>query len=437
MTPRTPGNERLFAARLAKGWFSQEGAADGVSDAGRRALRDTNFQVSVRTYRRWESVDPPWPRPDCATALREAFGRGPEHLGFTPPGGFAADEVDTGDTDEAIITPVNRRAFTAGAAMLGLPWLSPLTPTSARSGDLRISHDEIDMLRETAFDLDAIDQRFGGDRLWRSARSHLMWVHHLINHSTYPDEVGQELHQIAGQLTTSLGWFCYDADRQPEARVYFSEALNTAMLTGDGPLATRTLSNMARQSVDLGKPRETVQFARLAREKAAEWQAPPRVAALLAIREAQGYAKGGNEVQASGAIKRAWRSFSQGTTDRDPGWVAFLNEAELTCLEGMCRSDLGQHRLAVRLLERSATLQDIEHSRNRGMCLARLSYAAIQEQDVDRTVAAATESLRLIEGGMTSTRNLRQLLLVRDSLQRYQHSGQARDAVERLTAYIA
>ncbi|MFB7474554.1 hypothetical protein [Kitasatospora sp. NPDC056184] len=332
---------------------------------------------------------------------------------------------------------MNRRAFTAGAAMLGLPWLSPLTPTSAHSGDLRISHDEIDMLRETAFDLDAIDQRFGGDRLWRSARSHLMWVHHLINRGTYPDEVGQELHQIAGQLTTSLGWFCYDADRQPEARVYFSEALNTAMLAGDGPLATRTLSNMARQSVDLGKPRETVQFARLAREKATEWQAPPRVASLLAIREAQGYAKAGNEVQASGAIKRAWRSFSQGTTDRDPGWVAFLNEAELTCLEGMCRSDLGQHRLAVRLLERSATLQDIEHSRNRGMCLARLSYAAIQERDVDRTVAAATESLRLIEGGMTSTRNLRQLLLVRDSLQPYQHSGQARDAVERLTAYIA
>ncbi|WP_155057467.1 hypothetical protein [Streptomyces blattellae] len=435
---RKPGNEKLFAARLSKGWFSQERAAEGVTDAGKDALRDSSFAVSVRTYRRWESDSPGWPQPDYATALRAAFGRGPDHLGFVPPTDLG---VDVPADYQEIIPPVKRRTFTAGVgAAVGLPWLAP-SPASAQPSDrseIRIGADDIDMLQATAADLDAIDQRFGGDRLWRAARSHLMWVHYLIDVGVYTGDVEQELRQIAGQLTTSLGWFCYDADQQDEARTYFSEALNTALLTQDEPLATRTLSNMARQSVDLRKPREAVRFARLAEQHAAAWAAPPRVAALLAIRAAQGYAKMRDEMNASAAIKRAWRAFDQGPSDRDPEWSLFLNEAELVCLEGMCRSDLGQHRRAVKLLDRSARLQDIEHSRNRGMCLARLAGAAIQEQDLDHTVAAARESLRLIDGGMTSTRNRRQLTVVRDGLKPYRKaSGEARETIELLDLHIA
>ncbi|MFB9517875.1 hypothetical protein [Streptomyces purpureus] len=334
-------------------------------------------------------------------------------------------------------SPEGQRGILASEpAVTGLPWLSP-TPARATTSELRIGRDEIGLLHATAADLDAIDQQFGGDRLWRTAKTHLMWVHHVIDHGVYTEDIGQELHTIAGQLTTSLGWFCYDAEQQTEARVYFSEALNTAMISGDDQLATRTLSNMARQSVDLDKGREAVRFARTAERHASLWGAPPRVTALLMIRLAQGYARLGDEVSASHAIKRAWRAFDQGTSDRDPEWTGFLNEAELVCLEGMCRSDLGHHRQAVRLLDRSATLQDIEHSRNRGMCLARLANAAVQARDFDRTADAAKESLRLIEGGQSSTRNRRQLALVRDSLQAHGASPQVRDTIEMLTSRIA
>ncbi|MBT2478362.1 hypothetical protein [Streptomyces sp. ISL-94] len=329
-----------------------------------------------------------------------------------------------------------REALSAGAAVIGLPWLSP-SPARSATSELRVGRDEIELLHATAADLDAIDQQFGGDRLWRTAKMHLSWVHHVIDHGVYNDDIGQELHGIAGQLTTSLGWFCYDAEQQTEARVYFSEALNTAMISGDEPLATRTLSNMARQSVDLDKPREAIRFVRTAERHAALWDAPPRVTALLAIRLAQGYARLGDEMNTSHAIKRAWRASDQGVSDRDPEWTGFLNEAELVCLEGMCRSDLSQHKRAVRLLERSSDLQDIEHSRNRGMCLARLAHAAVQDHDLDRTADAAKESLRLIEGGQSSTRTRRQLALVRDSLTPHQASPQARDTIDMLTNRIA
>lgn len=339
---------------------------------------------------------------------------------------------------------MNRRKLLAtGAAALGmtatgtgLPWLSPTTSAHGDS-PLRVTGDDVDLLRSAALDLDAIDQRFGGDRLWRGAHNQLMWLHHLIDQGSYSETVGQELHAIAGQLTTSLGWFCYDADRQTEARVYFSEALNTAMLSGDDALATRTLSNMARQSVDLGKAREAIRFARIAQAHATEWSAPPRVGALLAIREAQGHARLGDEISAGNAIKRAWTHFEHGTSQRDPDWTTFLNEAELTCLEGMCRLDLGQHRQSVRILDQSTRLQDIEHSRNLGMCLARLAYAALHDRDLDHSVQAVSKSLRLIEGGMTSTRNMKQLTLVRNGLNLHRNHAPAREMAERLTEYTA
>ncbi|WP_282695229.1 hypothetical protein [Streptomyces sp. CC208A] len=457
MSEATRGNRHLKRARQ-RVHLTQEQNADKLTklaatmyEAGELTKRTS---VSPRQYRRWESATPPWPHPDHRKLLERFYGRSIHELGFTPPGDVppstltvaepvpvlpaARTEVETHDL-------VNRRKLlTTGAAALGmtatgagLPWLSRTAAAAPGDGDLRVTGDDVDLLRDAAHDLDAIDQRFGGDRLWRGARNQLMWLHHLIDEGIYTDPVGQELHAIAGQLTTSLGWFCYDADRQTEARVYFSEALNTAMLSGDDALATRTLSNMARQSVDLGKAREAIRFARIAQAHATEWSAPPRVGALLAIREAQGHARLGDEISAGNAIKRAWQHFEHGTSQRDPDWTVFLNEAELTCLEGMCRLDLGQHRQAVRILDQSARLQDIEHSRNLGMCLARLAYAALQGRDLDHSVHAVSESLRLVEGGMTSTRNMKQLTLVRNGLSLHQAHAPAREMVERLTEYTA
>ncbi|WP_185899531.1 hypothetical protein [Streptomyces sp. WAC07061] len=430
---RSPANQVLFAARTAKGWFSQEQAAQEISRAGAQALGRRGYTISVRTYRAWESKCPPWPRSDQATALRAAFGVGPEALGFAVAPGLVFDRpID----DHGVVPPVERRtALSTGVAVIGLPWLTPSTAIIATPQ--RVGRDEVELLQATIADLDAIDQQFGSDRLWRSAQPHLRYVHLLINEGSYEEEIGQELHDLAGQLTTSLGWFCYDADQHGQARVYFSEALNTAMLAGNEELATRTLSNMARQSVDLGKPREAVRFARNAESYAAKWSAPARVTALLAVRTAHGYARLGDEVNTSFFIKRAWRAFDQGTTDRDPAWTGFLNEAELTCLEGMCRADLGSHKQAVRLLERSAQLQDVTRSRNRGMCLARLARASVGSADFDRTDVAAKESLRLIESGQTSTRTRRQLASVREGLRLYQDVRQARETMDLLATHIA
>ncbi|MFF4456580.1 hypothetical protein [Streptomyces goshikiensis] len=238
-------------------------------------------------------------------------------------------------------------------------------------------------------------------------------------------------------LTTSLGWYCYDAGLQAQARSYFAEAWNAANFTADDVLASRTLSNMCRQAVDLNKGREAVRFAQLAQTHAKQWQAPHRVTALLAIREAQGHARIGDAVSTENAIRQAWRSWSRGESDRDPDWTGFLNQAELTCLEGMCRLDLGQAARAQKLLARSEILQDVAHSRNRGMCLGYLSIAALKGGDVDRSVAATKESLRLIEGGMSSTRAVNQLKIVHDKLALHHRSSGVGDVLDQIRAKVA
>ncbi|MFG2627094.1 hypothetical protein [Streptomyces sp. NPDC048473] len=318
------------------------------------------------------------------------------------------------------------------------PWLAQTTTDVASSTDWKIAEDEVDLLREAADDMDAQDQQFGGNRLWRPTRAHLLWVHHMIDRGIYDEQLGQQLHALAGKFTTSLGWFSYDAGLHAQARQYFSEALNAAMLTGDDVLSSRTLSNMARQAVDLNKGREAIRFARLAQTHAGMWSAPTRVTALLAIREAQGHARVGDAFNCESAIKRAWKEWDRGTDDRDPDWTTFLNQAELVCLEGMCRLDLGQTARAQKLLAQSEKLQDVAHSRNRGMCLGRLATAAIGAGDIDHSVDAARNAIGLIRtAGMSSARAVQQLKIVHDGLAPHHRARGVGDLLEEIRAVVA
>ncbi|MFE9372220.1 transcriptional regulator [Streptomyces sp. NPDC006711] len=100
--PRSTGNARLRAARVAAGYNSQQALADALTKLG--------LSVGTRQLRRWESANPPWPHPDCQRALTRLLGQDMQSLGFTPPDG----------RDEASPDP-SRRVVVGGAiAALGL-----------------------------------------------------------------------------------------------------------------------------------------------------------------------------------------------------------------------------------------------------------------------------------------------------------------------------
>ncbi|MCH0566946.1 hypothetical protein [Streptomyces sp. MUM 2J] len=392
---------------------------------------------------KWESETRPrpYPHPDTRVVLELYFQRSVEELGLRP----GAGEAPSGTSAVPVVTPVPLIEQSAAAVPLFAggdqdppPWLAQTTTDVASSADWKIAEDEVELLREAADDMDAQDQQFGGNRLWRPTRAHLLWVHHMIDRGIYDEQLGKQLHALAGKFTTSLGWFSYDAGLHAQARQYFSEALNAAMLTGDDVLSSRTLSNMARQAVDLNKGREAIRFARLAQTHADMWSAPTRVTALLAIREAQGHARVGDAFNCESAIKRAWKEWERGTDDRDPDWTTFLNQAELVCLEGMCRLDLGQTARAQKLLAQSERLQDVAHSRNRGMCLGRLATAAIGAGDIDHSADATRKAIGLIRtAGMSSARAVQQLKIVHDGLAPHHRARGVGDLLEEIRAVVA
>ncbi|MFF4448212.1 hypothetical protein [Streptomyces sp. NPDC001502] len=416
---------------------TQQQVVDDLNDLARRLFAQGRVRrtptFTVRQYSKWEGSAPPWPHPDTRTVLGVYWKQPLEALGLRPRGGPVAQV--------SLTVPM----LTAGPGPTLLssledqmpPWMAETVSAAVSATEWRIGEAEVELLRAAAQDMDAIDQQFGGAKLWRLTQANLHWAHHMIDRGLYDDALGRELHTVTGMLTTSLGWYCYDAGLQVQARAHFAEAWNAANFTDDDVLASRTLSNMCRQAVDLNKGREAVRFAQLAQTHAKQWRAPHRVAALLAIREAQGHARLGDGLNSEKAIRQAWRSWYRGESDRDPDWTGFLNEAELTCLEGMCRLDLGQAARAQRLLARSETLQDVAHSRNRGICLGYLSIAALSGGDIDHSVAATTEALRLIESGMSSTRAVNQLKIVHDKLAPHHRSSGVGDLLEQIRAKAA
>ncbi|GGL61656.1 hypothetical protein GCM10010129_01540 [Streptomyces fumigatiscleroticus] len=426
---------------------TQEKVVQDLTDLAARLFTEgrvsKRLSFSVRQYSKWESADPPWPHPDAREVLATYWQRPVEKLGLRPPAQEGAAPVVLTSVPTIAQAPADKPLPAADADPVPLgddappPWLAETPAGEAGSPDWQIGEAEVELLRDAADDMDAIDQQFGGNRLWRPTQAQLYWVHHMIDRGTYDEALGKQLHSVAGKFTTSLGWFCYDAGLQAQARQYFAEALNAAHFTGDDVLANRTLSNMARQAVDLNKGREAVRFARLAQTHAELWHAPKRVTALQAIREAQGYARIGDAFACEAAIKRAWKEWEEGDDERDPDWTKFLNAAEMTCLEGMCRLDLGQTARAQKLLAKSEALQDVAHSRNRGMCLGRLSVAALANGDVDHCVEATKEVLHLIQGGMSSARAAQQLRTVHNGLIPHRRSRGVGDLMEQIRAQVA
>lgn len=100
---RRAGNTKLKAARVARGYNSQQALADAMTETA-KALGLRGLSIGVRQVRRWESATPPWPQPDCRRILTELLGQDMEALGFTPPWG-ASERPD-----------VTRRHVVAGAA---------------------------------------------------------------------------------------------------------------------------------------------------------------------------------------------------------------------------------------------------------------------------------------------------------------------------------
>ncbi|MGW1651151.1 tetratricopeptide repeat protein [Streptomyces atratus] len=329
---------------------------------------------------------------DLGFSPRESVrGRGARTTAETPP-----PPTPHSDTDEE--SDVLRRVFmtsgtTAMAAAtlgLGLDGASAVAlPDRHRVGEAEVS-----AVEKAVRQIRLLDDRHGGDGLYRKASQPLRAAYALLDSGTATRRsTADRLHAGAGELAISVGWLAHDSGRFEDARSHYAEALATARVAGDAALEAHAFCNTSFLARDTGRPRESVRAAE-AGQRAAQPLGSPRLLALLALREAGGRAGLGDRTGCERAIGRAHTAFERGPSDADPEWMTFFREAELEMLEAQCWSALGDWSRAARHALRATRLQDPHFTRNLALYRAELTTDLAR---AGRAAEAATAGHRVLD----------------------------------------
>ncbi|QKW06676.1 hypothetical protein HUT18_09945 [Streptomyces sp. NA04227] len=217
-----------------------------------------------------------------------------------------------------------------------------------------------------------LDDRHGAEGLYRRAAGPLRAAYALLDSGTARRSTAGPLHPGAGELALSVGWLAHDSDRPEDARSHYAEALATARLTDDEHLEAHAFSNIAFLARDAHRPREAVRAAQ-AGQRAAHGLGSPRLLALLALREAGGWAGLADRAGCVRCLARAETHFERGPSPADPEWMSFFGAAEFEGLRAQCWAALGDWRSAARHARRAVAAQDAHFTRNTALYTAELA----------------------------------------------------------------
>ncbi|WP_406096712.1 tetratricopeptide repeat protein [Streptomyces sp. NBC_01013] len=303
------------------------------------------------------------------------------------------------DTDEE--SDVLRRAFmTSGttavaAASLGLGLGGPAA--ASVPAQRRVGEAEVSAVEKAVRQIRLLDDRHGGDGLYRRASQPLRAAYALLDAGTATRRsTADRLHAGAGELAISVGWLAHDSGRFEDARSHYAEALATARLAGDPALEAHAFCNASFLARDTGRPRESVRAAE-AGQRAAQPLGSPRLLALLALREAGGRAGLGDRTGCERALGRAHTAFGKGPSAADPEWMTFFREAELEMLEAQCWAALGDWSRAARHARRATRLQDPHFTRNLALYRTELTWDLARAGLTEEAAATGHRVLDLLD----------------------------------------
>ncbi|UGQ12369.1 tetratricopeptide repeat protein [Yinghuangia sp. ASG 101] len=205
---------------------------------GREALGDPTFEISVRTYRRWESGRPGWPRPDYVDALRAAFDAAPEDLGFTHPPGQSASAT-------YLEGPVHRRESVKLAALtVAMPGAVAAILRQATDDAAEFTRQaEATTLGSGTLDhLDHAIATFNGAYSIQPPHALFETVLHYRRHvgallgGRYTLRQGRELYAFAGWLSELLAWLAHDLGDARAGLAFATDAFVHGFEAGHGEL---------------------------------------------------------------------------------------------------------------------------------------------------------------------------------------------------------
>ncbi|MGW1410781.1 tetratricopeptide repeat protein [Streptomyces sp. NPDC002403] len=368
---------------------------------------------------------------DLGFSSRETVrGRGARATAENPP-----PPTLHSDPDEE--SDVLRRVFmTSGTTTMAAATLSPgpgsvsAAAATARPDPRRVGESEVSTVEKAVRQIRLLDDRHGGDGLYRKAFQPLRAAYALLDSGTATRRsTADRLHAGAGELAISVGWLAHDSGRFEDARSHYAEALATARVAGDPALEAHAFCNTSFLARDTGRPRESVRAAEAA-QRAAQPLGSPRLLALLALREAGGRAGLGDRTGCERALGRAHTAFGRGPCDADPEWMTFFREAELEMLEAQCWSALGDWPRAARHALRATRLQDPHFTRNQALYRAELTWDLAHADRAAEAAAAGHQVLDLLDR-VQSTRIRAMLAQAVGVLKPQRYVAEVREFLER------
>lgn len=260
----------------------------------------------------------------------------------------------------------------------------------------QLTQELLDSLQRTTDGLRTMDACSGSGPLTELGNTHLKFLRHLVDHTSYNMATGRRLAAIIADTATQTGWFAFDSGERKQTLGYLYTALRAAKASGDIRLGAGALSYIAIHAYSTKAPHHAVTAAQTAREKVRKL-GTPALEAMLLTRQARGHAKLGEQQAALAALGRAAELCAQGRSEHDPEWLYWINEGEIHGQTGSCHLDLGDTRSAIASFTKAREALNPGDHRTRGLFLSRAATAHFANGDLEAGSVTAHEALDLAD----------------------------------------
>ncbi|ASW56054.1 helix-turn-helix transcriptional regulator [Plantactinospora sp. KBS50] len=211
----------------------------------------------------------------------------------------------------------------------------------------------------------------------------------LIDPARRPDAGRPEL-RTAAEATQLAGWLAADAGDEITALSAYRRALDLAGAARDHALGAYVLASASHLLAGRGDAVTALLLARIGRAGLGP-AGPAGMHALLLHRLAFAAALDGRPELAGAALAAAGRAAAGRDLASEPGWLRWLDAAQLSAMTGRCLAALGRAQLAEPLL--AAAVRRSAGPRGRAVYGAWWARVWLQLGDVERACAAADAAL--------------------------------------------
>ncbi|MGH3932688.1 MAG: hypothetical protein ACRDTF_22245 [Pseudonocardiaceae bacterium] len=249
-----------------------------------------------------------------------------------------------------------------------------------------------------------------------------------------PDAFQPRAISAYAELTQFLGWLCFNMEDYHGAQHYYDEARSAAHDAENVELATYILCAMSQLAVSQGKPRVGIDHA-VAAAVWAEQAHSPLAEAFAADRAVRAYAANNQSDKCRESLDQEYTALQAVDPDEPTApWWYFYNESFYWDTATRCALKLHRPEAALSAINKSLTLVDPAHLRQRIFRLLLRAEVRIQQEEIQEASSIVADVTRLTAVN-ASQLIVKRISEVRALLTPWERTKPVRELDERLAAY--